>query len=305
MARITAKPSYFDLHKTGEMDKRIKSLYKFLENCELCPRKCKVNRIRGEKGFCGMGRDLQVSSYGPHFGEESPLVGIFGSGTIFLTGCNLLCVYCQNYEISHYKIGKSINEKILADFMLTLQKDGCHNINLVTPTHFAPQLVKSISIGSEKGLKIPIVWNCGGYENVEIIKLLDGIVDIYLPDIKYGRKDSAEKYSNASDYFERCKESVEEMYRQVGNLKVDHQGIAYEGLLVRHLVLPENQSGSKEVLDFIRSISKDVYVNIMDQYRPLGKACFHKELDRGITAEEYGNVISYAKKIGLERLDKN
>ncbi|KON33119.1 MAG: radical SAM protein [miscellaneous Crenarchaeota group-6 archaeon AD8-1] len=305
MARITAKPSYFDLHKTGEMDKRIKSLYKFLENCELCPRKCKVNRIRGEKGFCVMGRDLQVSSYGPHFGEESPLVGIFGSGTIFLTGCNLLCVYCQNYEISHYKLGKSINEKILADFMLTLQKDGCHNINLVTPTHFAPQLVKSISIGSEKGLKIPIVWNCGGYESVEIIKLLDGIVDIYLPDIKYGRKDSAEKYSNASDYFERCKESVEEMYRQVGNLKVDHQGIAYKGLLVRHLVLPENQSGSKEVLDFLRSISKDVYVNIMDQYRPLGKACFHKELDRGITAEEYRNVISYAKKIGLERLDKN
>ena len=305
MARITAKPSYFDLHKTGEMDKRIKSLYKFLENCELCPRKCKVNRIRGEKGFCGMGRDLQVSSYGPHFGEESPLVGIFGSGTIFLTGCNLLCVYCQNYEISHHKLGKSINEKILANFMLTLQKDGCHNINLVTPTHFAPQLVKSISIGSEKGLKIPIVWNCGGYESVEIIKLLDGIVDIYLPDIKYGRKDSAEKYSNASDYFERCKESMEEMYRQVGNLKVDHQGIAYKGLLVRHLVLPENQSGSKEVLDFLRSISKDVYVNIMDQYRPLGKACFHKELDRGITAEEYRNVISYAKKIGLERLDKN
>ena len=305
MARITAKPSYFDLHKTGEMDKRIKSLYKFLENCELCPRKCKVNRIRGEKGFCGMGRDLQVSSYGPHFGEESPLVGIFGSGTIVLTGCNLLCVYCQNYEISHHKQGKSINEKILADFMLTLQKDGCHNINLVTPTHFAPQLVKSISIGSKKGLKIPIVWNCGGYESVEIIKLLDGIVDIYLPDIKYGRKDSAEMYSNASDYFERCKESVEEMYGQVGNLKVDHQGIAYKGLLVRHLVLPENRSGSKEVLDFLRSISKDVYVNIMDQYRPLGKACFHKELDRGITAEEYRNVISYAKKIGLERLDKN
>ena len=305
MVRMTAKPSYFDLHKTGEMDKRIKSLYKFLENCELCPRKCKVNRIRGEKGFCGMGRDLQVSSYGPHFGEESPLVGIFGSGTIFLTGCNLLCVYCQNYEISHHKLGKSINEKILANFMLTLQKDGCHNINLVTPTHFAPQLVKSISIGSEKGLKIPIVWNCGGYESVDIIKLLDGIVDIYLPDIKYGRKDSAEKYSNASDYFERCKESVEEMYGQVGNLKVDHQGIAYKGLLVRHLVLPENRSGSKEVLDFLRSISKDIYVNIMDQYRPLGKACFHKELDRGITAEEYRNVISYAKKIGLERLDKN
>ena len=305
MARIIAKPSYFDLHKTGEMDKRVKSLFKFLESCELCPRKCKVNRIRGEKGFCGMGRDLEVSSYGPHFGEESPLVGIFGSGTIFLTGCNLLCVYCQNYEISHYKLGKNINEKILADFMLTLQKDGCHNINLVTPTHFAPQLVKSIFIGLEKGLKIPIVWNCGGYESVEIIKLLDGIVDIYLPDIKYGRKDSAEKYSNASDYFDRCKESVEEMYRQVGNLKVDHQGVAYKGLLVRHLVLPENQSGSKEVLDFVRSISKNVYVNIMDQYRPLGKACFHKELDRGITAEEYRNVISYAKKIGLERLDKN
>ena len=238
------------------------------------------------------------------FGEEKALVGIFGSGTIFLAGCNLLCVYCQNYEISHYKVGKRVSEELVAEFMLTLQKAGCHNINLVTPTHFAPQLVDSIAIGARKGLKIPIVWNCSGYENVEVIRILEGIIDIYLPDIKYGRKGSAKKYSNAPDYFDRCREAVEEMYRQVGNLKVDDQGTAYRGLLIRHLVLPENQSGSKEILDFVRSLSKDVYVNIMDQYRPHGKAYSYKEIDRCITSKEFCKVIQNAEKIGLERLHK-
>ncbi len=250
-----------------------------------------------------MGKELAVSSYGPHFGEEKPLVGVYGSGTIFLTGCNLLCVYCQNYDISHYRVGNVAGEEEVADFMLDLQRQGCHNINLVTPSHFTPQLVKSIEIGVKKGLTIPIVWNCSGYENVEVIKLLEGIVDIYLPDIKYGKTDLAKKYSNAPDYFERCKEAVTEMYRQVGNLKLDKHKIACRGLIVRHLVLPKNQAGSKEVFEYLSDLSKDVYVNIMDQYRPEGRAAQYKKLDRRTTSKEFSKAIQLAKKLGLNNLD--
>ena len=213
-----------------------------------------------------------VSSYGPHFGEEDPLVGDSGSGTIFLASCNLLCVYCQNYDISHEGYGKHVSEEKVADFMIDLQRRGCHNINFVTPTHFASQLLKSIDFAIPKGLQLPIVWNCGGYENVEIIKLLDGIVDIYMPDMKYGSAESASKYSDAPDYFEYCRESVKEMHRQVGDLQVEN-GIAKRGLLIRHLVLPNDVANSRAVFEFIaEEISKDTYVNIMDQYRPMFKA---------------------------------
>ena len=250
-----------------------------------------------------MGKELVVSSYGPHFGEEKPLVGVYGSGTIFLTGCNLLCVYCQNYDISHYRVGSVVGEEEVADFMLDLQRQGCHNINLDTPTPFTPQLVKSIEIGTKNGLTIPIIWNCSGYENVKVIKLLEGIVDIYLPDIKYGRTDPAKKYSNAPDYFERCKEAVTELYRQVGNLKLDEHEIAYRGLVVRHLVLPENQAGSKEVFEYLSDLSKDVYVNVMDQYRPKGRAGQYKKLGRCATSKEFSNTIQLAKKFDLHKLD--
>jgi putative pyruvate formate lyase activating enzyme len=301
---MISKSSYLDLQKARELENRIKLLFDSLESCELCPRKCGVNRLKNELGYCQMGMELVVSSFGPHFGEERVLVGVFGSGTIFLTGCNLLCVYCQNYDISHYKVGRIVSEEKVADFMLSLQSSGCHNINLVTPTHFAPQLVKTIEIGAKKGLKIPIIWNCSGYESVETIKLLEGVVDIYMPDMKYGDTESARKYSDAPDYFERCKEAVGEMYRQVGNLKVDDQGIAYRGLLVRHLVLPENQGGSKEVMRFLSGLSKDIQVNIMNQYRPAGKANQYYKINRRITSKEFNKVVQIAEKFGLKIIEK-
>lgn len=296
------EPGYLELHESGELDERIERLYKILESCELCPRKCRVNRSVGKKGYCRSGKELIISSYGPHFGEEPELVGAYGSGTIFLTNCNLLCMYCQNYEISHLGYGEEVSVDKAAEMMLRLQNRGCHNINLVTPTHFAPQLVKATEVAARRGLKLPLVWNCGGYENVEVIKLLDSIVDIYMPDIKYSESEPAKNYSNAPDYFERCKEAVQEMQRQVGDLEFDERGIAYRGLLIRHLVLPNNLAGSEKVLEFIaEEISKDCYVNIMDQYRPCGRANEYKELSRGPTSTECFRVIDIAEKLGLHR----
>ena len=299
---MSFEPSYVKLYESGELNEIIERLYKILESCELCPRKCRVNRLKGEKGYCRSGSELIVSSYGPHFGEEPELVGRHGSGTIFLTNCNLLCVYCQNYDISHLGYGEEVSIEEAADMMLSLQKRGCHNINLVTPTHFAPQLVKATEAAASRGLKIPIVWNCGGYENVEIIKLLDGIVGIYMPDIKYSEREPAKRYSNALDYFERSREAVKEMYRQVGGLKVDERGIAYRGLLIRHLVLPNNLAGSEKVLEFIvNELSKECYVNIMAQYRSCGKAYEYEELSRKPTLNEYFRVVDFARKLGLYR----
>ncbi|MFH0748753.1 MAG: radical SAM protein [Candidatus Bathyarchaeota archaeon] len=295
-------PSYLKLYETGELEKRVRRLNKILESCELCPRKCRVNRCSGQKGYCKSGKELVISSYGLHFGEEPEITGRNGSGTLFLANCNLLCLYCQNYEISHLGQGAEISFESAADILLHLQKQGCHNINFVTPTHFTPQLVKVISIAAGKGLKLPLFWNCSGYENVETLRLLDGIVDIYKPDIKYSGCTPANKYSNAPDYFERCQEAVREMYRQVGDLQSDNRGIAQRGLLVRHLVLPSNLAGSEKVLDFLaKEISKDCYVNIMAQYRPCGKAGEYPELNRRPTLPEYVRVINYARKLGLHR----
>jgi putative pyruvate formate lyase activating enzyme len=245
--------------------------------------------------------ELTISSYGPHFGEEPEITGRNGSGTIFLTNCNLLCVFCQNYEISHLGYGEEVSVDEAAEIMLSLQSRRCHNINLVTPTHYTPQLVKAISVAAGKGLKLPVFWNCSGYENVETIKLLDGIVDIYKPDVKYSESEPAKKYSNAPDYFERCKEAVREMHRQVGDLKVDERGIAYRGLLIRHLVLPNSLAGSEKVLEFAAELSKECYVNIMAQYRPCGRAYEHEELSRRPTSTEYFRVVDYARKLGLHR----
>jgi putative pyruvate formate lyase activating enzyme len=294
-------PDYLKLYQNGELKNRIQKLYSILESCELCPRKCRVNRLKDEKGYCRSGKEMTVSSYGPHFGEEDPLVGNSGSGTIFLASCNLLCIYCQNYDISHEGYGKHVSEEEAADFMIDLQRRGCHNINFVTPTHFASQLLKSIDFAIPKGLQLPIIWNCGGYENVEIIKLLDGIVDIYMPDMKYGSEESAGKYSDATDYFECCRESVKEMHRQVGDLQVEN-GIVTRGLLVRHLVLPNDVANSRAVLEFIaEEISKDTYVNIMDQYRPMFKASDHQEIARRPTIKEYSEVVKIAEDLGIVR----
>ncbi len=301
------------MYKSNQLDKRIDELYAILRNCHLCPRECAVDRTKNKNGYCHSGIELIVSSTGPHFGEEEELVGQSGSGTIFLTNCNLGCLYCQNYEISHLGRGEIISPEKLAEGMLYLQKLGCHNINLVTPTHFVPQLVKTIKIACETGLRLPIVFNCGGYESLNTIRLLDGIIDIYMPDIKYGSKPHhpeelkdgnsvpAEKYSNAPDYFEKCKEAVKEMHRQVGDLEIV-DGIAQRGLLIRHLVLPNNLAGSEKVLKFIaEEISPDTYVNIMDQYRPMYKAERFPELNRRPTLSEHNEVIEIAKKYGLHR----
>lgn len=301
-------PGYLQLYDNGELDKRIDELYAILKSCRLCPRECRKNRLKGEMGYCRSGESLVVSSIHPHFGEEEPLVGpggmmgVGGSGTIFLTGCNLGCVYCQNYDISQLGAGRPISHQELAAGMVELQKLGCHNINFVTPTHFVPQLVKSLKMAIEKGLNIPIVYNCGGYESVNTIRLLEGIVDIYMPDIKYSDSQKPEAYSNAPDYFERCCEAVIEMHRQVGDLKLDDRGIAQRGMLIRHLILPNNAAGSEDVLRFIaEKLSRDTYVNIMSQYRPMFRAAEYKELNRCPFQEEYRRAIEIAKNFGLHR----
>jgi putative pyruvate formate lyase activating enzyme len=295
-------PSYLRLYESGELDDRIAKLYRILGSCELCPRKCKVNRLEGKRGFCRSGKELLVSSYDPHFGEEEPLVGTGGSGTIFLTNCNLGCVYCQNYEISHLGWGSARSEDQVAVMMLSLQERGCHNINLVTPTHFAPQLVRALQIAVGKGLRVPLVWNCGGYESVDVLRLLDGIVDIYMPDIKYGDDRVAEKYSGVPNYFTVAKEAVREMHRQVGDLKLDSQGVAYRGLLIRHLILPNGLAGSGEVLRFVaEEISPNSYINVMPQYRPAGMANQYGELSRHPTHEEFNRAMAIVRELGLVR----
>lgn len=290
------------------MDARIAELYRILECCVLCPRVCRKNRLKGEEGYCRSGEEIMVSAIHPHFGEEKPLVGqgrlwgVGGSGTVFISGCNLGCVYCQNYDISHLEYGSRVSAQELSRGMIELQSMGCHNINLVTPTHFIPQLVKSIRIAIEKGLRVPIVYNCGGYESASTIKLLEGIVDIYMPDMKYSDPQGAGRYSNASDYFYRCREAVREMHRQVGDLALDSRGIAMQGLLIRHLILPNDLAGSREILRFItEDISKDSYVNIMFQYRPMFRAAEYKELNRRTTLDEYRNAIAMAQDFGLYR----
>lgn len=285
-----------------ELNKRIKELYGLLYSCTLCPRRCGVNRLEDKKGYCGMGEGLMISSYGPHFGEEPELVGSRGSGTIFLTGCNLHCLYCQNYDISNLYRGHGVSVEEFSNIMLDLERMGCHNINFVTPTHFTPQIVEAIALAMEKGLDTPLVYNCGGYEDADTLRLLDGIIDIYMPDVKYGDTEPARKYSNAPDYPEVVKEALKEIHRQVGDLVAGGDGVAKEGLLVRHLVLPNRTAVTEKVLHFIATeISKDTYVNIMDQYRPCFKADDFSQLNRMITTDEYNEAVRIAKSEGLHR----
>ena len=271
-----------------------------LENCEVCPRKCHVNRLKGELGFCKTADEIWISSFGPHYGEESPLVGTYGSGTIFLTSCNLGCSYCQNYDVSHQRMGRKISREECADNMLKLQAIGCHNINFVTPTHAAPQLMESLLIAWGNGLKLPIIYNCGGYESLEMLKLLDGYVDIYMPDAKYSDSSVAKELSAASDYFDVLKVALEEMQRQVGVLKLDEHGVATKGLLVRHLVLPNGLAGTKEIAEFIaKEISPDTYINVMDQYYPCWEGVGHPKIGRMITPEEFQSALAIARESGL------
>ncbi len=297
-------PRYIDAFKTGKLEAAIRDLVSRLEACNLCPRACGVDRSKGKRGYCGVGRSARVSSYSPHFGEESPLVGRHGSGTIFMSGCNLLCIFCQNYEISHLKEGYDLDPYNIARMMLELQGLGCHNINIVTPSHVVPQILEALILAIPKGLKIPLVYNTGGYDSLDTIKSLDGIVDIYMPDFKFWSKKLSKELMNAEDYPDIACLALKEMHSQVGDLVINEAGIAERGLLVRHLVMPGCVEDSKQVLRFIaEEISLNTYVNIMDQYRPCGRAYEHPLITRRITPQEYREVLDFAKDMGLTRLD--
>lgn len=278
----------------------LKSLDIILNKCVICPHKCKVNRKSEEKGFCNAGYNPVISSAMPHHGEEPPISGNRGSGTIFFTYCNMKCVYCQNYQISQEFEGTKCSISELADSMIKLQNLSCHNINFVSPTIWIPQIVKALSIARNKGLSVPTVFNTGGYDNPKIIKMLDEIIDIYMPDMRYSNDDMARKYSMVEEYVRYNRQSVKEMYRQVGGLKVDPEGVALKGLMIRLLVLPENIGGIKKTLDFIKNeLSTDVYLSIMAQYHPTYKASRYPELNRMITAKEYLEVVKHAEKRGF------
>lgn len=281
------------------MKDKIKAAYKLMESCRLCPRECGVNRLKGEKGFCKAGFLPMVSSFHAHFGEEPPISGHNGSGAIFFTHCSLKCIFCQNHPISQLGKGEEISIDTLAGMMLELQDKGCHNINFVTPTHYIPQILEAVFIARKKGLSIPLVYNCGGYESLEALYILDGVIDIYMPDMKYADNEAAKKYSSAPDYFEVSKKAVKEMHRQVGDLKID-KGIAKKGLLIRHLVLPDNLAGSESVFDFInKELSSGTYVNIMAQYYPCHLAFKFPEISRRITRREYMDALTIAREKGL------
>ena len=297
--------TYLDLLISGDLEKRAADFQRRLKACDLCPRECGVNRIEGETGICGVGNQVWVNSYGTHFGEEDPLRGWQGSGTIFFSGCNLSCLYCQNAEISQKVGGSEISVEVLADVMLELENRGAHNINLVSPTHVAAQIARAIYIAAQRGLKLPIVYNTGGYDSFHTLKMLDGIIDIYMPDMKYSEPEISERLSGVLDYPSVNQLAVKEMFRQVGDLVLSHRGIAERGLLVRHLVLPDDLAGSKVILRFIaKEISLNTYLNIMDQYRPAYLAGRHNDINRRITSDEYQAVVDEALLLGLKRLDK-
>lgn len=298
------QPLYLKTCQSSRLQDKIKKLYKILSCCALCPRKCKVNRLEGERGFCGAAQSVRASSAFPHFGEESCLAGKYGSGTIFFSHCNLKCAFCQNYELSHLAQGKDMDTAKLAEIMLQLQDTGCHNINLVTPTHFTPQILSALKTGIGLGLKLPLVYNCGGYESEEVIDILEGIIDIYMPDVKFSSSAVSQEFCGAPDYFANLKKILKKMHQQVGDLKVI-DGIAQRGLLIRHLVMPGGLAGTGEIMEFIaKEISVDTYINIMDQYRPCAEAHKFPAINRAITPEEYRQAQKIASSFGLHRFDK-
>ncbi len=298
-------PAYERLEIEGKLTQRVKEAYAIFENCQLCPRRCGVNRSRGEKGFCRAPVKPVVFSYHPHFGEEVSLVGRNGSGTIFFSNCNLRCIFCQNWPIAHEGRGKEVQDEDLADMMLHLQRIGCHNINLVTPTHVMPNILRATQIALKKGLRLPLMYNTSGYERLEILKILNGVIDIYKPDMKYMDPDKAAKYSaGAYDYPEVTKKAVLEMHRQVGVLKTDEYGIALRGVIIRHLVMPNRVAGTEKFVKWVaETLPKDTYVNIMAQYHVEYKAYEYPEIARGITAKEFLEAMDWAEKYGLINLD--
>jgi len=305
MLRRDFEPAYLALERSGELRRRVEQLQLIYRSCRLCPRQCGVNRAGWETGICSSTSRAKVYSSYPHFGEERPLVGRGGSGTIFFSNCNLLCVFCQNWQINHRGDGAYVSDERIGRTMVELQRRGCHNINVVTPTHIVPNIVAGLRTAIERGLRVPIVYNCGGYESVEVIKLLDGIVDIYLPDYKYTDAAMAKQYSSgAEDYQERAAAAIGEMHRQVGEVVVDEDGIALRGLMIRHLVLPRNIAGTDRFVTWVASeLTPSTYVNIMDQYRPEHRAHDYPDINRRNTGEEYNQAIRWALEAGLTRLD--
>jgi putative pyruvate formate lyase activating enzyme len=299
------KTRSLDAAKSGLLRKNVEKALEALRCCRLCPRQCEVDRLSGEMGMCKVGRNAVVASYGPHFGEESPLVGYAGSGSIFFSGCNLLCSFCQNFDISHYVVGEMMSASRLAKIMISIQEHGCHNINWITPSHVVPQILEGHERAVEKGLNLPVVYNTSGYDSVETLKLLDGIVDIYMPDFKFWDNRVGWKTCRTKDYRERACEALKEMHRQVGDLALDENGLAVSGLLVRHLVMPNGLAGTREVMNFLANeISADTYVNVMDQYRPCGMVLDDEALNRTVTRKEYDEAMQAAREEGIHRFDR-
>lgn len=297
-------PAYLQILESGEFEARVREAYQHLSICDVCAWNCPIDRLAGRMGVCRTGERAKVSSYGPHLGEENPLRGWRGSGTIFFTRCNLRCQYCQNHDISQTDEGEQVEPQQLATIMLELQDYGCHNINFVSPSHIVPQILAGTWIAAQAGLKIPLVYNTGGYDSLEMLKLLDGIIDIYMPDMKYSDLRIARQYSKIPDYPKVNRAVVREMHRQVGDLQIDQRGLAKRGLLVRHLVLPNGLAGTSEIVQFLaQEISKNTYLNLMDQYRPDFRAHLLPELDRRLTHQEYLLAIQLAQEAGLQRLD--
>ncbi len=304
-SKLAFTPAYLRLLETGELARRVESACRHLESCDLCARYCRVNRRKSTEGaVCRTGERAVVASYGPHHGEEDPLRGWAGSGTIFFTWCNLRCVFCQNWDISQRAAGHEMEPHEIADMMLALQRDGCHNINLVSPSHVVAQIIAAVHDAAKRGLALPLVYNTGGYDSAEALELLDGVIDIYMPDMKYGDSSLARQYSKVRNYVEANRAAVKEMHRQVGDLVLDTNGIARRGLLVRHLVLPGGIAGTAQVLAFLATeISRSTYLNLMDQYRPCYHADEYPELRQPVTRDEYREALAIAGRLGLARLD--
>lgn len=297
-----ADPSFLELFRSGELQKRIELGNEILRSCDLCPRECRIDRTRGEIGFCMIGNDPVISSYGPHIGEEPPLVGINGSGTVFFSGCNMGCRYCQNHGISQEVSGRKVDPEGLADIFMKVQGMGCHNLNLVSPSHVVPQILEALEKACRKGFSLPIVYNTGGYDSLRTLELLDGIVDIYMPDMKYNDPAVGERLSHVRNYPDINFEAVREMHRQVGDLVIDENGLAVSGLIVRHLILPNDLAGTRSIMEFLSNeISKDTYVNIMDQYRPEYRAMECSGMGRMISRYEYAEAVKIAEGSGLHR----
>ena len=301
----TFQPAYRRLLRSGEFRERVAQAYEHLSICDVCAWNCDVDRRAGQVGVCRAGELAKVSSYGPHLGEEDPLRGWRGSGTIFFSRCNLKCQFCQNHDISQTDAGYEVEAEGLASIMLELQAQGCHNINFVSPSHVVPQIMAAVLIAAEAGLRLPLVYNTGAYDSMSMLSLLDGIVDIYMPDMKYADAEIARRFSKIPNYPQVNQAAVREMHRQVGDLQVNKTGLALCGLLVRHLVLPDNLAGTDEIVQFLATeISRHTYLNLMDQYRPAYLAHHFPDLNRRITRQEYETAVRMARNAGLTRLDE-